>query len=92
MTIHKILKPGGLFLADEFAREAMDVQTAKFLYGRMDDLEAAGKFHSSSKWPASEDIKHDYLKRYCNCSLSFSLCILSTFMIFFLFDLLFSFV
>jgi len=62
--IHKILKLGGIFLADEFGREKMDETTAKFLYERMDNLEAAGKFPAANKWPTNEDIKHDYLKRW----------------------------
>jgi hypothetical protein len=62
VKIHKMLKPGGLFLADEFAREAMDLPTATFVFERVDALEAAGKFFTSSR-PVSGDVKLDYLKR-----------------------------
>lgn len=59
---HKLLKVGGLFIADEFAREAPDAPTATFFYSNMDALEAAGKLSIPARF--NDDKTQDPLHRW----------------------------
>eukprot|EP00026_Physarum_polycephalum_P007726 Phypoly_transcript_07791.p1 GENE.Phypoly_transcript_07791~~Phypoly_transcript_07791.p1 ORF type:complete len:316 (+),score=78.64 Phypoly_transcript_07791:574-1521(+) len=63
---HRLLKPGGLFIAEEFGRNLMDLPTATFLFPKMDALEDAGKLPSTAMWwhAIPEGKKEDYLFRW----------------------------
>jgi SAM-dependent methyltransferase len=65
-TAFRLLKPGGLFIADELGRNLMDLPTATFLYPKMDALEDAGKFPTPASWwhLAPEGKKQDFWFRW----------------------------
>jgi len=48
---HRLLKPGGLLIADEFGRERVDRATAAWFYGALDLLDMAGLLRHEDPGP-----------------------------------------